>query len=420
MVTSLVLLMAFGARETAHGAFQPQAPRSPGPTELLEKVWPGYPEWLAMLAEILAGNAPAPDAGWYRKAVSQTRFDWKTVSGRFDRNHDGAIARDEFPGPDADFQRLDRDRDGRLTATDLDFSANRGGESFGLEAFSTADRDGDGKLSRQEFTAFNKAMGGDPVFRMIRAKPREELEARLAAYERDGSGFLALSDFQDAFNLSGRQNPPASSPIQRQAPAHVSKEILFRGFLRRELGAFGPGPALEAPAPDFTLEAPNGSQAINLSQLVGSKPVVLIFGNFTCRPFRSHAGSLERLYERYKDRARFVVVYTREAHPADGWQLDDNRREGIVFKQPRDLAERSSLALTCRKALGLGMPMLVDSMDDRVGTLYSGMPSRLYLIDGAGKITYKGGRFPFGFKPAELEQALILLLQADSSSKPPS
>jgi hypothetical protein len=56
------------------------------------------------------------------------------------------------------------------------------------------------------------------------------------------------------------------------------------------------------------------------------------------------------------------------------------------------------------------MPMLVDEMDDRVGHAYSGMPDRMYLIDRAGRIAYKGGRGPFGFKPGEVEQALVMLL----------
>ena len=56
------------------------------------------------------------------------------------------------------------------------------------------------------------------------------------------------------------------------------------------------------------------------------------------------------------------------------------------------------------------MPMVVDEMDDRVGHAYSGMPDRLYLIDRAGSIAYKSGRGPFGFKPGELEQALVMLL----------
>ena len=55
--------------------------------------------------------------------------------------------------------------------------------------------------------------------------------------------------------------------------------------------------------------------------------------------------------------------------------------------------------------------MLVDTIGDTVGARYSGMPSRLYLFDHRGRVAYKSGRGPFGFKPAELEHSLVLLLQ---------
>ena len=55
--------------------------------------------------------------------------------------------------------------------------------------------------------------------------------------------------------------------------------------------------------------------------------------------------------------------------------------------------------------------MLVDTIGDTVGARYSGMPSRLYLLDHRGRVAYKSGRGPFGFKPAELEHSLVLLLQ---------
>jgi hypothetical protein len=58
----------------------------------------------------------------------------------------------------------------------------------------------------------------------------------------------------------------------------------------------------------------------------------------------------------------------------------------------------------------LDLPFLVDHVDDRVGATYSGMPNRLYLIDREGRVAFKSGRGPFGFKPRELEQALVLLL----------
>jgi alkylhydroperoxidase family enzyme len=65
------------------------------------------------------------------------------------------------------------------------------------------------------------------------------------------------------------------------------------------------------------------------------------------------------------------------------------------------------------------MPLVVDEMDDRVGHAYSGMPDRLYLIDRKGRIAYKGGRGPFGFKPGELEQSLVMLLLEDTSAQRP-
>jgi hypothetical protein len=56
------------------------------------------------------------------------------------------------------------------------------------------------------------------------------------------------------------------------------------------------------------------------------------------------------------------------------------------------------------------MPLLVDEMNDRVGHAYSGMPDRIFIIDENGRVVYKGGRGPFGFKPREMEQSLVMLL----------
>jgi hypothetical protein len=105
-----------------------------------------------------------------------------------------------------------------------------------------------------------------------------------------------------------------------------------------------------------------------------------------------------------------VAVYVREAHPIDGAFSANNENAGIVVKQPRTLPERAGVARECTAALGVTMPLVVDTIDDRVGHAYSGMPDRLYVIDWAGKVAYQGGRGPFGFKPGELEQALVGVL----------
>jgi thiol-disulfide isomerase/thioredoxin len=343
----------------------------------VQATWPDPPEWAAMLIDILKGSQLGPGEGWFKKAVAQTRYHWDDARRRLDRNRDGRLDRAEFPGADADFARLDRDRDGSLTGKDFDFSAHALTPSPGAMIFYAADRDGNGKVTR------------------------EELDALFRAADSGGAEFLSLGDLQEAL----------TPPSRGRGSSGPSRLTLVKGLFRQEIGSLQPGPALGTPAPDFTLKTVDGKQDVALSKLIGPKPVVLIFGNFTCGPFRSQAGNVEKLYRRYKDRATFVMVYVREAHPSDGWRLESNNRLEILIPQPRNDAERVQVAQMCNKRLELGMPMLVDTIGDTVGARYSGMPSRLYLLDHRGRVAYKSGRGPFGFKPAELEHSLLLLLQ---------
>lgn len=391
------------------------------PTEFLEEVWPGYPEWLAMLAEILAGNQINPDSGWFKKGVSQSRFDWKMVREHFDGDRDGKITPEEFSGSAPEFKRLDRDRDGVVTAFDIGLSAReatlpRVADEYSLAAFRFTDRDENGKVTGSEINQLFYAGRVPPAFDLILASIRQELTLRYDAARQEGHWFLSLSDFQEAFDLTARRGILPDHPIGAPPPRDVTKETLLRGFLRRELGAWGSGPALNALAPDFSLPRSDGRGEVTLSKLLQTKPVVLIFGNFTCGELRNHVGSLEALYRQYKERAHFALIYTRESHPLGGWELEENRRARVVLRQHRNFGEKVDAAQVCRRTLGLDIPVLVDSMNDGVGNLYSGMPIRLYLLDQRGGVAYKSGRGPYGFKPAELQQSLILLLQSEAAS----
>lgn len=115
--------------------------------------------------------------------------------------------------------------------------------------------------------------------------------------------------------------------------------------------------------------------------------------------------------ERYADQVEFVAVYVREAHAGDGaWPMEFKTAAGSSIHQPTNLSQRVDVAGQCCKALEVSMPLLVDDVDDKVGRAYSGMPDRLYVIDRDGRVVYKGGRGPFGFKPGEMEQSLLMLL----------
>ncbi len=116
------------------------------------------------------------------------------------------------------------------------------------------------------------------------------------------------------------------------------------------------------------------------------------------------------MYERYAGRAAFYAVYILEAHPSDVWQMQSNVRDHVVFRSPRDFAERTQLAGTCVRKLGIKFPALVDGFDNAIEKAYTGWPDRIYLLDPQGRVLYKSRPGPFGFKPDELKAGLEKLL----------
>ena len=91
-------------------------------------------------------------------------------------------------------------------------------------------------------------------------------------------------------------------------------------------------------------------------------------------------------YAEYKDRADFVVVYVREAHPDDGWQADSNLDDGVVYNAPQTFEERKTIAKACEVGLALKIPLVIDKMDDAVEKAYRGWPDRLFIIGKDGKL----------------------------------
>ena len=100
------------------------------------------------------------------------------------------------------------------------------------------------------------------------------------------------------------------------------------------------------------------------------------------------------------------MVYIQEAHPSDGWQIPPNEQEGVVYEQPKTAAEREALAEACVLHLDLSIPTLVDEMTNAVDRAYAALPDRLYLVDADGRVAYKSGPGPWGFKPQELAAAI--------------
>jgi len=116
------------------------------------------------------------------------------------------------------------------------------------------------------------------------------------------------------------------------------------------------------------------------------------------------------MFEQYGDRVEFFVIYIREAHPTDGWQVESNERDEVFYAQPKTLDERENVAHACSLRLDLKIATLIDDMDNSTDQKYYALPDRLYLIDREWRIAYRGAPGPFGFIADELERAIVSYL----------
>jgi len=338
------------------------------------------PEAAEMLIAIAKGSQLGPGEGWFHPG--QTRYGWKWLAERHGIDLSKTIPKDQFKGPEATFAALDRTGDAKLGADDFDWSDrsvfSEQAQTF-ARIFYRLNRDGDGRLTREEWLKF--------------------FDDAVA-----GKDHLTSSGLRRALTSAP---PPKANPVP-ETP--LTPEILVRGLFRGEIGSINEGPSLEQPAPDFTLKTLDGKETVHLGDRIGKQPIVLVFGNFTCGPFRNAYALVDEVAGKYKEEVTFLCIYVREAHPIDGWRMSSNDEVEIAIAQPKTFEERLGVANTCHAKLKMSIPLLVDEIDDRVGHAYSGMPSRLYIVDQNGKIAYKSGRGPFGFKAGELEQSLLMLL----------
>jgi len=112
------------------------------------------------------------------------------------------------------------------------------------------------------------------------------------------------------------------------------------------------------------------------------------------------------MYETYKDRVMFLLVYVREAHPTDGWVHVANEQEGIRMESAKSDEQKEGYASSCVRNLGIKFTTLTDGLDYKVETDYTAWPDRLYLVSKDGRIAYKSGPGPGGFHSEELEAAI--------------
>jgi len=212
--------------------------------------------------------------------------------------------------------------------------------------------------------------------------------------------------------LATRGRPQEARPFARRAAELRPQSGQARELLAsldepaKAAAAKDESPLVGHTAPDVDLLRPDGA-AFRLSSLRG-RPLVLVFGSYTCPQLRHGVPEIGRLYQRHKDAARFLMAYIREAHPdGEAWQSTINRREGIRLPEARSVAERGEHAALCRKELAIPYEAALDGLDGKAEAAFSAFPSRVLVIDGKGTVTFSSALDLETFRPDALEAAIV-------------
>jgi hypothetical protein len=89
-------------------------------------------------------------------------------------------------------------------------------------------------------------------------------------------GYLVQDDLLPLFA------PPAPGPRKAAQPEGGGiNYTLLKAYFDGDVASLREGPRPDAPAPDFKLPTPDGKQSITLSNHLGKRPIVLVFGSFT-------------------------------------------------------------------------------------------------------------------------------------------
>jgi Flp pilus assembly protein TadD len=236
----------------------------------------------------------------------------------------------------------------------------------------------------------------------------QELREALAADPNDYDANYHLASILMTRQRSAEAQPFAAHALELRPGSEDARALLA--------GAGGPAPLSEASpllgvaAPDVELKRPEGG-TMRLSSLRG-QPILLVFGSYTCPQFRHGAGVLNRLHERFGTRAKFLLVYIREAHPqGESWPSTINERDAVSLAEARNESERAEHAALCRERLRIPYEATVDGMDGLLETTFGAFPSRAFVLDRLGRVTFTTALSEDSLRPAALEAALEAALR---------
>jgi hypothetical protein len=151
---------------------------------------------------------------------------------------------------------------------------------------------------------------------------------------------------------------------------------------------------------DFSLYTPYETK-YTLSNLLETKPVLLISSSYSCPVFRNKLDAINELNDSFGNDVHIIVVYTVEAHP----QVDtspyfgfvnpgsQNNNQGILYRQPTTYGERKAIVNEMLDEETIDVPILIDGPCNSWWTHFGPAPNNATLIDTDGTVYAKHAWF---------------------------
>jgi len=134
------------------------------------------------------------------------------------------------------------------------------------------------------------------------------------------------------------------------------------------------GPAEGEAFPEFDAYTPDG-EPLDRQNWLG-RPTVVETGSVTCPAYRANVEPMRRVRDRYSG-VRFVVLYTREAHP------------GKHLGPHASLEDKLRRARQLRDGLGEDRELVVDDPSGSLHRAIGGFPNSVHVLDAEGRVVYR-------------------------------